>query len=189
MKSENMQEENNFETYLKRLRPGAVLVARSELGDPNFEAAVVIICVYNNDGVYGLVLNHVSHMPVSEIFDGFAGLDNKKVIRIGGPVLQDELQILQLTDKPMDEAYEVIPGVFVGGKWQSIEQIVSTDNAETLLFLGYSGWEQQQLESEIIAGTWEVFNVDLRKLLSDSLHNITGDMNDIRTYIKSIMLQ
>jgi len=189
IESGDKQDLSQIGKYLKMLQPGAVLVARSELQDPNFKAAVVIVCVHNIEGVYGLVLNRVSHMPVSEIFDGFAGLYNKKEIRIGGPVGQDELQILQITDTPMDEAYQVIPGLFVGGKWQSIEQIVSTENSGTLFFLGYSGWGQQQLETEIIAGIWDVFNVDVKKMLSDPLQNITGDLADIKAYMASIILQ
>lgn len=188
MESTPGQQKKKFEGYLKILRSGSVLVARSELLDPNFEASVVMICVYNNDGVYGLVLNRVSHMPISEIFDGFAGLTSKKAVRMGGPVEQDELQILQLTDSPMEEAYQVVPGLYVGGKWQSIEQIVSTENPQTILFLGYSGWGQQQLETEILAGAWDVYNVDVTKLLLSPLQNISGDTESIRSYISSIAL-
>jgi len=187
MESAKNLSHNDIETYLKRLRPGAVLLARSELMDPNFEAAVVLICVYNNDGVYGLVLNRASHMPVSEVFDGYSDYHKIREIRIGGPVQQDELQILQITTHPMEEAYEVVQGVYVGGKWQSIDQIITADKTQTLLFLGYSGWGREQLEEEIRAGAWDVYSVNTYELLLGSLSKMTGSISSIKSYLESII--
>ena len=36
--------------HLRRLGEGAVLLARDALQDPNFMAAVVLICIYGKDG-------------------------------------------------------------------------------------------------------------------------------------------
>lgn len=179
---------NNIEGNLKRLQAGAVLLARSDLRDPNFEATVVLVCVYGQDGVYGLVLNRLVHMPVSEIFDGFFGLNVKKEIHIGGPVQQDELQILQITELPMDGAYQIVPNVYLGGKWGSIGQIINDDNPSTWLFLGYSGWNSEQLQTEVKAAVWDVHRVDIGKLLSDLPQNIMRSTNEIKEYLESIRL-
>lgn len=179
---------NDVEGNLKRLQAGAVLLARSELRDPNFEATLVLVCVYGQDGVYGLVLNRLVHMPVSEIFDGFSDLNVKKEIHIGGPVQQDELQVLQITELPMDGAYQIVPNVYLGGNWGSIGQIISEDKETTWLFLGYSGWGMEQLQTEVKARAWDVYSVDICKLLTDLPQNFRRSTKEIVKYLESIKL-
>jgi putative transcriptional regulator len=172
---------------LDRLDNGAVLLARDVLQDPNFIATVVLICIYTRDGgAYGLVLNRPAHMPLSEIFDGFGALDGPREVCIGGPVQQDELQVLRITDEPQPESFQVGRRVYLGGKWQSIDQMLEFDRSSTRLFLGYSGWAAGQLEGEIAAGAWEVYRVDLEKLLGNSLKVFAADVNTIASFLESI---
>jgi putative transcriptional regulator len=172
---------------LGRLGNGAVLLARDALQDPNFIATVVVICIYTSDGgAYGLVLNRPAHMPLSEIFDGFGALDEPREVGIGGPVQQDELQVLRITDEPQPESFQVGRRVYLGGKWQSIDQMLEFDRSSTRLFLGYSGWAAGQLEGEIEAGAWEVYRVDLEKLLLNPEKTIGADMTGISSYLESL---
>jgi len=53
----------------------------------------------------------------------------------------------------------------LGGAWEELEEILSQDPKNLRLFLGYSGWAQGQLEREIEEGAWEVYRVDIVKLL------------------------
>ncbi len=177
---------NSDQLRQNQLKAGTVLLAKSELMDPNFDTTVVLICFYNKDGAYGLVLNRPTHMPVSEIFDGYSGLNKMKEIFMGGPVQQDELQILQVTTTPMEGAYEIVPEVYVGGKWESVNQILEVDGAGTRLFLGYSGWGPEQLECELKSGAWEVYDVDVKRLLQDPLGKIVNSAKEIADYLESI---
>lgn len=174
------------EENLRRLKAGAILLASRELLDPNFEGTVVLVGFYGDEGAYGLVLNRLSHMPISEIFDGFSGLDFKREIFIGGPVQQDELQILQITESPMEGALMVGSGIYVGGKWESINQMLEDKEVLTRIFLGYCGWGPDQLEAEIRAGIWEVYEIDIKRLLLDSPEKLSSNRNDIVTYFETI---
>jgi putative transcriptional regulator len=172
---------------LARLSNGAVLLARDVLQDPNFIAAVVLICIYTRDGgAYGLVLNRPAHIPLSEMFDGFGALNEPREVGIGGPVQQDELQVLRITDEPQPESFQVGRRVYLGGKWQSIDQMLKFDRSSTRLFLGYSGWAAGQLEGEIVAGAWEVYRVDLEKLLENSHKVIAAEVIGIASFLESI---
>ncbi len=174
------------EEHLKRLTSGSVLLAREVLHDPNFEATVVLICVHSPEGSYGLVLNRISHMPLSEIFDGINGLNYSREILIGGPVQQSELQILQITDSPADGAYSISNGIYMGGKWDNITAMTEVELSNTRLFLGYSGWGPSQLESEIQLGAWDVYNVDIKNLLLNC-HLLAGaDTAAIASFLQSI---
>ncbi len=161
-----------------------VLLAREILKDPNFDSTAVLICIHSDEGSYGLVLNRASHMPLSEIFDGFKGIDSKREVYIGGPVRQEELQVLQVTDTPVDDAFEVYPGVFLGGSWEGIGHMIETDPETTRLFLGYSGWGPDQLGEEILAGAWDVYRVDIKKLLLNPDKNFRIDSQSISAYLE-----
>ncbi|MBD3390549.1 MAG: hypothetical protein GF418_00895 [Chitinivibrionales bacterium] len=172
---------------IKKLGDGCLLLAREGLEDPNFKITVVLICVHNADGAFGLVLNRPSHMPLSEVFDVdvVQKLERRKIY-IGGPVQQDALQIVQLTDGPARNAYRVAPGVHLGGEWNALADILAADQSTTRLFLGYSGWGPGQLEAEIAVGAWEVYNVDVNRLLRGPEDKLIGDVDAIRSYIASL---
>lgn len=174
---------------LGRLGNGSVLLARDILQDPNFIAAVVLVCIYAREGgTYGLVLNRPSHMPLSEIFDGFGRVDGPREICIGGPVQQDELQVVRITDEPQPESFRVANRVFLGGKWKDVDQMLLADPASTRLFLGYSGWAAGQLEAEIEAGAWEVYRLDIEKLLLNPHNAISQDVTGIASYLETLKL-
>jgi putative transcriptional regulator len=174
---------------ISRLGSGCVLLARDVLSDPNFSAAVVLICMYNKEGgAYGLVLNRPSHMPLSEIFDGAGDRGGRREVFIGGPVQQGELQVIQITDtaNARQESQQVAPRVHLGGKWESLDSMLMLDPGSTRLFLGYSGWAPGQLEMDIGAGAWDVYRVDVEKLLMDRQATLTADVKNISAYLDTL---
>jgi len=176
------------ENNLKRLTSGSVLLAREVLHDPNFEATAVLVCIHSPEGSYGLVLNRLSHMPLSEIFDGLRDIDRSLEVLIGGPVQQNELQILQITDTPAEGAYRIVPGIYMGGKWDDIKGITDYDPSTTRLFLGYSGWGPGQLESETGLGAWDVYTVDLPQLIKNCRILNGADTAAIASFLQSIRI-
>lgn len=166
---------------------GVVLLARDILRDPNFMATVVLICIYSKDGgAYGLVLNRLAHMPLSEIFDGYT--QRHREVNIGGPVQGDEIQIVQITDAPVKGSHRIAEGVYLGGKWDDVGHLLSLDKRTTRLFLGYSGWGPGQIEAELEQGAWDVFRVDLKKLLLDTDSASFFDLKNMAEYLESIKL-
>jgi putative transcriptional regulator len=125
-------------------------------------------------------------MPLSEIFEGFSGENRSKKVYIGGPVNQDELQVLHLTAHPAPQAHEVAAGVYLGGKWDEIEDVLHCSNGELRLFLGYSGWAADQLELEIVAGAWEVYTVDVQRLLRGPEHKLLSGFELLQHYLEEL---
>ena len=170
------------------LSSGCVLLAREALQDPNFEATVVLVCVHGDEGSYGLVLNRISHMPVSEIFEGIGDNNHAREILIGGPVQQNELQIVEITGTPAEGAYQIAPQVYMGGRWNDTALMIGSNPVTTRLFLGYSGWGPGQLVSEIDLGAWDVFKVDLKQLLTNC-HLLAGaDTTASSSFLQSIQI-
>lgn len=181
--------EDTIAKYLSRLKDGCILLSREMLEDPNFKLTIVLICIYNKDGVFGLVCNRPSHMPLSEVFDvDPVYRTQKRNIYIGGPVQQETLHIIKLTDKATKNAHRVAPNVYLGGDWDSLEAVLSDDIDTTRLFLGYSGWAANQLEMEIRAGAWEVYNIDLEKFLIQWQEPLFQDIEQIRGCLNELSL-
>jgi putative transcriptional regulator len=177
------------EKQFSRLGTGCVLLARVVLDDPNFASAVVLICNYDKeDGAYGLVLNRPSHMPLSEIFDGFTDMIGNREVFIGGPVQQEILQVIQITNVPQQESHQIAPRVFLGGKWENLDSVLMLGQESMRLFLGYSGWAPFQLETEIVAGAWDVYRLDVEKLLMNSRDMLSTDVRTISSYLDSLRI-
>jgi putative transcriptional regulator len=175
--------------HLARLKPGVVLLAR-DMSDPNFNSTVVLICQHGSEGSYGLVLNRPSHMPLSEVFDkppAWAGdASRRQRIYIGGPVQPEELQILHVTTDPVAGSYPVAPEVHLGGYWGDLKDILDLDPRTLRLFLGYSGWGADQLAREVRMEAWEVWNVDVKRMLLGPEDAWSGGIGQIKTFLATL---
>lgn len=175
--------------HLNRLQDGCILLSREGLRDPNFSVTVVLICIYNGDGAFGLVCNRPSHMPLSEVFSLQTAIKTvKRSIYIGGPVQQESLHIIQIADSAAEHAHKITPRVYLGGEWESLESILTMDASTTRLFLGYSGWAAGQLEAEITEGAWEVYRIDLEKFLMQWEEPLFHDVDKIRQCLKDLTI-
>ncbi|MFC1586076.1 YqgE/AlgH family protein [Fibrobacterota bacterium] len=153
--------------HIKRLQNGCFLFATEILTDPNFASTIVLICQHSAEGTYGLVLNRLSHMPLSEVFNSLDIMRNHvRKIHIGGPVQESELQILHITENPVHNAIKVAGDVYLGGYWDNIDMIVNSESKDLRLFLGYSGWGKGQLENEIKLGGWEVMLANVKEVFN-----------------------
>ena len=175
--------------HLGRLKDGCILLSNENLLDPNFKVTVVLVCIYNKEGAFGLVCNRPSHMPLSEVFDiDTVFWAEKRNIYIGGPVQQETLHIIQITDSAAEHAHKIAPRVYLGGEWESMESILTQDSSTTRLFLGYSGWSPGQLETEITEGAWEVYDVDLNKFLMEWKEPLFQEVDKMREYLRDLSI-
>lgn len=179
----------NPDEHVARLKPGVLLLAR-DMADPNFNSTIVLVCQHGPEGSYGLVLNRPSHMPLSEIFDkppAWVGdLSRRQKIFMGGPVQPEELQILQVTAEPVSGSYKVSGEVYLGGYWSDLKDILELDAKTVRLFLGYSGWGSEQLLREVQLGAWEVWDVDVKKLLLGPDEAWFRGMAEIKTFLSTL---
>lgn len=140
---------------------GKLLVAGPELLDPNFYRTVVLICLHDEEGAFGLVLNRpleeriVDHLPA---WGEWASAP--PVFFQGGPV--DPTSIVGLGRARDAEAFSIpvsADGVSRGigllnlgrepGDWMEAVDAVR-------IFAGYAGWGAGQLEAEVAQNAWFV---------------------------------
>ncbi len=134
---------------------GSVLVAHPNLLDPNFRRTILFLSHHSpEDGAIGLVLNRPLHKTLGEVSTKkkkAAGWDNIELFH-GGPVGTDQLTLasLQWRDDPTEVAFQSFMGnidsVHIEPEW----------HGGLRAFVGYAGWSQGQLESEIAQKAWLV---------------------------------
>jgi putative transcriptional regulator len=153
------------------IKAGDLLLATPILDGTYFEGALILIVIYNEEGAFGLTLNRSSVMPIREVFDPVPDVIQKqRRFYIGGPVDEDSLHILRLVSQFTGEGYPFTAGVELGGDWDSIEELLISDEYNQRLFLGYTGWDSGQLEGEVDDGRWEKFSsVSVKDLLDEWL--------------------
>ena len=142
-------------------RGGRLLIATISLLDPNFGRTVVLLCEHRSDqGSYGLVLNRPIEVP-AEVHERLPFVEG--CLYQGGPVRPDTLQVLHPYGEAVPGAVEVLPGVYLGGDFETLCDCVgsgSVDPAKCRFFLGYSGWGEEQLDHECHDGSWLVAPAD-----------------------------
>lgn len=138
---------------------GSVLISEPFLSDNYFSRAVIYLCEHNEDGSFGFVLNKYIdtdlHTLVPEVNE-----HNIK-ISIGGPVDNKNLFFLHTYGPKIKNAIKVNEEVFVGGSFEEIKDMISTETEaknKIRFFIGYSGWSPGQLQEEIEEKSWIVLN-------------------------------
>jgi putative transcriptional regulator len=84
-------------------------------------------------------------------------IESSFTIYNGGPVEQDNLYFIHTVPDLIPDSIEISNGIFWGGNFDTTrdlinEGLIAKDSIR--FFLGYTGWDAQQLESEMNANSW-----------------------------------
>ncbi len=133
------------------------LIAEPELDDPNFKQSVVILLLHDQKGALGLVLNRFTGLTLGDIFSEITdGPAANLRIHSGGPVEKNALFIIQENESP--EGYEWSPLMVNHVKYLKDEwpKIPTPQRPSIKVFMGYSGWGPNQLETELRFHSWKI---------------------------------
>jgi len=136
---------------------GHLLVAEpSIIGDVSFTRAVVLLAEYNESGSVGFILNKPLRYKVR---DFVPGITSDLPIYNGGPVEQDNLYFIHTVPELIPDSIKISEGIYWGGDFDTILDLLKEDRLkkhQIRFFLGYSGWESNQLEQELELSSWVV---------------------------------
>ena len=105
-------------------------------------------------------MNNYVDIDVDEVMDDLPKLNAR--ISVGGPVKNSNLYYLH-TREDIAESIPVLPGVFMGGNFDQIRDMLQAGQlqaSDIRFFIGYSGWSPAQLQEEIRSRSWFVADVD-----------------------------
>ncbi|MGO9436156.1 MAG: YqgE/AlgH family protein [Terracidiphilus sp.] len=146
----------------KDLGIGKLLVASRGLGDPHFAGTVILLVHYDENGVVGLVLNRRTDVPLSRVLDLKAAKGRSDPVYIGGPMEPSTAFALFQSSAKIEKAENIFGSVYLISDKDLFEKTISArpDPNVFHVYLGYAGWTQDQLRTEVRLGAWFVFPAD-----------------------------
>lgn len=139
----------------------SLLVAMPQLDDPNFRRAVVLLVHHGSEGSFGIVLNRALDLTIAELMQnsGIQWPSGVGSVGWGGPVQPERGWVVfgadGLTGDVPEENVATLPeGVCVTGSLDMLRAVAVHPPTDVRLFLGYAGWDAEQLEHELAEGAW-----------------------------------
>lgn len=141
-------------------RTGQLLLATPRLVSPAFFRSVVLVLDHDENGALGVVINRPSELPVGAVLPGWSSaVSEPRVLFAGGPVAPESaLAVGVSTGDGPAEGFKRLFGSYGLIDLDSDPQQVTGDLAGLRVFSGYAGWGSEQLEAEILEGSWYVVN-------------------------------
>jgi putative transcriptional regulator len=146
---------------------GRLLLSEPFMDDFYFGRSVVLLIEHNPEGTFGLIMNKPVSEKFNDIVSDFPQFD--ATVYIGGPVQPDNMFILHTLGDQVEGCIEIMDGLFWGGDLESIkDQILlgKITSDQVRFYMGYSGWEPNQLDNELERNSWVVTKTSVSKLLN-----------------------
>lgn len=145
---------------------GSLLIAHPGLGDPRFTKSVILLSAHSSEnGALGVIINRPLGKTLSQ-FDGnfvYSALADVPIYT-GGPVSSQQMIF---TAWHWGDDHSIFKLHFGITHLKAQELLDNEPGIEVRCFLGYAGWGEGQLESELKQNSWVVSPINL-KLLSNT---------------------
>lgn len=154
-----------------------MLIAMPAMADPNFSRSVTLMCQHNEEGAIGITINRLSGFTLGEILQQLdiscehEEISSMKVLD-GGPVSPDHGFVLHPPEEGFESSIRINDDIMVTTS-RDILAAIATGNGprQFLVALGYAGWRNGQLESEMRANAWLSVPADKVILFDSPLQN------------------
>jgi putative transcriptional regulator len=156
---------------------GTLLISEPFFTDPFFKRSVVLLIEHNEEGTLGFILNKPIDINLNEALDGFPDFNAK--VFFGGPVRRDNLYYVHTLGDKLPGAFEISPGLYWGGNFEILKDLINTKQVgqqEIRFFVGYSGWEPNQLDGEMSDQSWLVANSKIDYVMAQNTDHLWGEI-------------
>ena len=146
---------------------GKILISEPFLRDATFGRSVILLIDHTDEGTMGLIINKPLPIFVNDIIKEFKYINDIPLYK-GGPVATDTLFYLH-TLANISGAIPVSKGLYLNGDFDEIKKYILQGNKvdqHIRFFLGYCGWEGEQLNDELKENTWLVSKEDKDYLMN-----------------------
>jgi len=154
----------NFESVEK----SSLLISDPYLFDQNFKRSVVLMSEHSRGGgSVGFILNRPLKIPVDSLLSDFPEFSSN--VFYGGPVDTERIHFIHTAGDILDGSIRISEGLYWGGDYAKLKfliqsQLITTKNIR--FFVGYSGWDYQQLQEEMKRGSWLVGKSDINYIFN-----------------------
>ena len=137
-----------------------LLIAMPGMADPNFNSTVTLVCEHNAEGALGIVINRPIEMNLGNLFEQLdvenpdRAMASHPVLN-GGPVARERGFVLHNPGVEYESSVSVSPDLQLTLSRDVIDAMAAGEGPDqSLVALGYAGWDAGQLEAEMLANTW-----------------------------------
>ena len=162
-------------------KKGDLLIAEPAIiGDVSFNRSIVLLADHSEEGSIGFILNKPLDYSINNLIPE---VEVKFKVYNGGPVEQDNLYFIHKIPHLIPNSIEISLGIYWGGDFSKVAELIKDNTIkenDIKFFLGYSGWEPTQLETELKANSWVVTENSYKKSVIEK---------DYETFWKEKMLE
>ncbi len=147
------------------IKAGSFLKSTNALNGSDFEAACIFITEHNANGATGFIINKLFARTLNEL-EEFKGCIHFPLYN-GGPVDTEHIFFLHQRPDIIKNGTHICKDVYLGGNFKiAVESINNkTINKQDIkIFVGYCGWDNNQLQEEIEEGSWEIIDADVEDI-------------------------
>ena len=137
------------------MKKGHLLFAEPTIQhDINFNRSVVLIAEQNESGSVGFIINKKSNYSTLDLIPE---INQNFPIYNGGPVEKENLYFIHKIPSLIENSIKIKDNLYWGGNFNSVIKLINNKRIkinEIKFFLGYSGWDKEQLKNEIKNKSW-----------------------------------
>lgn len=154
-----------------------MLIAMPAMADPNFSRSVTLLCQHNEEGAIGITINRQSGFTLGELlFQLNIPCESEEISSMmvleGGPVSPDRGFVLHTPVEGFDSSIKINDDIMVTTSRDVLSAIAAGEGPQQFLVaLGYAGWGDGQLESEMRQNAWLSVPADKGILFESALQN------------------
>ena len=123
-----------------------------------FGNTLTYVCDHNKQGALGLMINRPTDLALTELlkkFDCATNVDADLVVVEGGPIQQERGFVLHSADVQTSGSTPIGNDLLLTASRDILEIIGAGDGPKHFIVtLGYAGWGEGQLESELADNAW-----------------------------------
>jgi|TARA_B110000014_G_scaffold158095_1_gene111166 putative transcriptional regulator len=156
----------------EELKKGHLLIAEPSItGDITFNRSVILLAEHTNSGSIGFILNKPLDFSLKDLLPD---LIQDFVVYNGGPVEQDNLYFIHKVPSLIPNSVEISEGIYWAGDFDTVCELINTgeiSEKDIRFFLGYSGWDTNQLCNELNHNSWIVIKNKYRSNIIEQKYN------------------
>ncbi len=143
-----------------QITTGTILKSTPSTNDTNFEQAIIFIAEHNEKGAMGFVINKKNARALNELEEFKQSIAFP--LYEGGPMDREHLYFIHRRPDVIEGGTLIAHSIYLGGNFkQAVDNLNNnTINAKDIkIFIGYCGWDFNQLEEEVAEGSWIIADV------------------------------
>jgi putative transcriptional regulator len=166
-------------------KKGKILISDpSIIPDLQFSRSIILLVDDNNEGSIGFIINKPLNF---ELKDLIPVIKSNFPIYHGGPVQQDNLYFVHKIPKLIPGSIKISEGLYWSGNFEIILKLSKDQKInknDIRFFLGYSGWDANQLNSELDSNSWilcennykkDIFQVSDKTIWKNKMIDLGGE--------------